>query len=265
MNLQISFLLGLIILSTLGAGLLINQKRNSILKKFNPYIIPISTGIFLGIVFLEFIPRIYEQSSHSSSILILLGVGIVVFAEKYIAPLLNVGSQQKCHAHHTHGPLKNNEHDLRSAKYEAQNKEQTSFSYNAACSSIGCIIVCAFFDGIAIPAAVQLQTSTGFLIGAGMILHIIPEGALVASISLAGGFSRKATLRNLLLVCTALLLGGVLSAMTFNTVGLQQFALPIASGILIYTAIGHLLPIALKSKFGLFGTLIGTLIIFAFH
>ena len=135
-------------------------------------------------------------------------------------------------------------------------------SRQAACSSIGCILVCAFFDGMGIPAAFQLSKEAGLVVGSSLFLHTIPEGALAASIAFAGGLSKKESKLGIYLVALAILSGSVLSTSLSIVFSFEAFILPFVSGVLVYVAIGHLIPAVLKTKNGLYFVVLGAVFIF---
>lgn len=226
-----------IVAATIIAGLALASQKESKVEKYMPYLISIGTGMFIALCFVEFIPHSMESGS-KAPLLILAGIWFVVFAEKHIAPLLTPKENQCTSSGST---------------------AKGCISHNAACTSIGCILVCAFFDGVEIPAGFALGDKTGYVMSAGMLLHTIPEGALAASIGLAGGFSRRNAQITVLLVGAAILLGAILSIVASHLLGFRNIVLPITTGVLLYVSIGHLLPITLKSRYGLAGTAAGML------
>ena len=220
-----------VIIATVGMGLLLVNQKESRLQKMMPYIISLGTGMLIALCFTEFLPHSFENKSANVSILFILGIWIVILSEKYLAPRLSPKFQSCGHSKHSHN--------------------KTRISYNVACSSIGCILVCTFFDGLEISAGFEIGRRTGFLVSFGMILHTIPEGALAASIGIAGGFSKRSSQITVLLVGFATFLGAFIGLLASYIFSFQEFVLPIASGVLLYVSIGHLLPVSLKVKWGL--------------
>lgn len=226
----------IIVLATVAVGLLLARQPESKLQRFMPYLISIGTGMFIALCFVEFIPHSMEGDSTKAALLILAGIWFVVFAEKHIAPRLS-----------PKGPSC----DSTTAK--------GCISHNTACTSIGCIMVCAFFDGVEIPAGFAIGGKTGLLMSGGMLMHTIPEGALAASIGIAGGFNKRQATQTVLLVGAAIALGALLSIIASQYLGFREIVLPLTTGVLLYVSIGHLLPITLKSRYGLAGTAAGML------
>ena len=87
------------------------------------------------------------------------------------------------------------------------------------------------------------------------------EGALVASLGLAGGLSKKATSLAVILVGFSIMLGSLLSFSAFHIMKIQFLIFPLATGVLLYVSMTHLLPIAVKAKKGVIGVIVGVAII----
>lgn len=230
---------GGIVLATIAAGMLLASQKDSKLEKYMPYLISIGTGMFIALCFVEFIPHSMEHGGSTTPLLILAGFFFVIFAEKYIAPMLSPKGQS-CDA-------------------SGDTPGKGCISHNTACTSIGCIIVCAFFDGVEIPAGFEIGGKTGYLMSMGMLFHTIPEGALAASIGIAGGFTKRQAQVTVLMVGLAILLGAIVSIVASHLLGFRGLVLPITTGVLLYVSIGHLLPVALRTRWGLAGTAAGML------
>ena len=129
MSLQAIIIFLGIVFSAAVIGLIVLKQEKSRLSKILPYFISIASGMILVIALVEFLPLVFSfaESSHSiifRSVLMILGILFVMLSEKFIAPRLT--PTQDCHHHH-HKP-----------------GEEVLISYQAACSSVGCLIVCAF-------------------------------------------------------------------------------------------------------------------------
>ena len=85
---------------------------------------------------------------------------------------------------------------------------------------------------------------------------------MLPGLSLAGGFSKASAQRSVLYIVIAIILGVGVSYFLVNVVNLRNVLLPFATGVLLYVSIGHLLPIALKKRGGLFVVLLGAGMIF---
>ncbi len=236
MNWEVILFVSLVIFFTSLGGFYVAKKDPKSLFEWLPYILSVATGILLALAITEFVPHSFEGDSQFIPIWILLGLLSVVFADKYLAPHLGPKHENSC-SHHSHGPQ--------------------IISREAACSSVGCIVVCAFFDGIEIQTAFNLGRDVGWFLALGLFFHVVPEGAIAAGLSLAGGFSGQAARRSVLYISLAMIAGVVFGGLTLKYFKINQILLPFAAGILIYVSIGHLLPVVLKKKWGLVGVLVG--------
>ncbi len=241
MNIEVILFVGLVILFTSVGGFYVAQKDTKRLAEWLPPFLSLGTGILLALAFTEFLPHSFEKFDSYTSWWIVFGVVFVIGADKFVAPLLGPGHDH-C-SHHSHG---------------AQ-----LISKSAACSSIGCIIVCAFFDGIEIYTAFQLSREVGWFLSIGLLFHVVPEGAIAAGLSLAGGFSKRSAQKSVLSIALAMMLGVGFGAFIIKFIDFQRTLLPFATGVLIYVAIGHLMPVALKKKWGIVGVIIGVVFVFA--
>lgn len=239
--------------ATLAFGFSFIHQNKNFTQKALPYFVSIGTGMLLTISFTEFLPRAFANFQKSSSVLFLLGFFIVILAEKYIGPMIS-RTDHACQQehHHNHGELTHS-HIL----------SRSMISHQAACSSVGCILVCAFFDGLEIPAAFLISQKTGIVVGLGMLFHVVAEGALAVSVAMAGGLSKKATSLGILFVSIAIIVGSFSGLMLSKVLDFEATLLPLASGVLLYVSIGHLLPAALNVKYGVLGILSGSALIYA--
>lgn len=226
------------------------------LQKWTNALISVGAGMLLGLCLAEFIPHSFSSYSPWTPLLFLVGVFAVIFSEKYLAPLLIKEHIEMCghsHSHaHSHGHGYGHGHS------------HSSISPHVACSSIGCVLICAFFDGSAILAGFEVGDQTGYLVTAGMFLHALPEGVLVASLGLAGGLSKKTVKWNVFAVSAAILLGGLMGALSIELLSFELIVLPLATGVLLYLSLGHLMPMALQEKGGLVGLLLGAIVAVGF-
>lgn len=223
-------------LATVGGGFLLLEKWNFRFKKLMPYLVSISAGMLLALCLVEFLPQSFERGHSNAPLLIIGGILAIILAEKYLVPLMD--SQSSCcdPKEHTVGPC---------------------ISHNAACSSIGCVIICSFFDGLEIVAGFGIDRHAGFLTSVGMAFHVIPEGALVAGLAISGQLRKGLSRWLVTSVGLSVILGAIVGVTLSNTLNFSSTVLPMAAGILIYISVGHLLPVALNLKGGLLGLIIG--------
>ena len=247
-------LLALLTTSLLTFSLALACVKHDRLAALFPQFIAFGTGSLLVACVTEFLPGIdwgaggHEEPTSLASFFVLMGVLLVVLADKYMAPLLlqrKTLTKKTCHEHH-HG-------------------QHASFfiDHGAACSSIGCIIVCAFFDGLEIVAAFSIHSSTGWFVNAALLLHTVPEAVMAASLGASSAMKRQNVYINIGLVSGAIWLGGVSMLSASNWAPRETVLLPLATGVLLYTLLTHLLPAALKAPYAwAFLSLGGTLALF---
>ncbi|HEX5632737.1 MAG TPA: ZIP family metal transporter [Gemmatimonadales bacterium] len=97
----------------------------------------------------------------------------------------------------------------------------------------------AFFDGVAIASGFLVSGQLGLLLFLAVFLHKLPEGLSIASLSLAGGFSKERALALSVVPAIATLLGGVLTGVATP---LATHGLALAAGVTIYVAASNLIP-----------------------
>ena len=236
-----SFIL-LVAVLTVAISLFIaySNKFQKEMSHYLPITVSFGTGMLLSIAVEEFLPRTFEEGNHFTSLIIFLGVALVIFAEKYITPKINLLHHSDCY--HAEG---------------APHFHHVTLSPEAACSSIGCIIVCSFFDGMEINAGFQLGKGIGWLVGFGFLFHCVLEGVVVASIAKMSGLTNRLTKWIVLIVGACILLGGIFGMFLKEIFGFENFVLPLASGVLLYVCFVHLLAVALRRKSSFFFFLLG--------
>ena len=185
----------------------------------------ISSGGLLSLSFLDFLPHSFSEGVEWIGGLILLGVLIQILFEMYIVKYLGFldffVSKDKSPTHpHAH-----------------------VISSLTTCSITGCLVVCAFFDGIRLFAGLSITSSLGFLTGVGLFFHLLSEGIVITFLGLKSGIKKQATFMLSFCVVSAFVLGAFLAQSTsylFKEVYMQAFA----TGVLIYVCFFHLLPLA---------------------
>ncbi len=235
MSLQFFTFISGIAFVVIAIGLFIIEQKKARLEKLLPFLISISAGILLALTATEFLPHSFKHESEWTPLLLMLGVAIIIFCEKVVH--FSFGKNSTC------------------CPSDSTNK--TYLSQQAAFSTIACIIVCAFFNGLEIIASFQINQKTGMMTGLGLALHVIPEGALAASICVAGQLSKTLSRLLVLSVGLALLFGAICGAVLSINEHFLTFIFPAITGILIYITFSQLIPIAIKMKRGVFGLLIG--------
>jgi ZIP family zinc transporter/zinc and cadmium transporter len=96
------------------------------------------------------------------------------------------------------------------------------------------------FDGVAIAAGFMVSPTLGGVLFLAVIVHKIPEGFTIASIMLAGGYSRPAAILSGAALGVLTLAGAVLTGLIAEQhVG---YALALSAGVTIYIAASDLIP-----------------------
>ncbi len=237
----ILILLGSIIL---GAQILI-QYANKKNEQQLSILISVSAGILLAITFHEFLPKSFNHSDNEQpALLILLGILCFIICDQYITPKLNFFNNApscKRTGCETHDPKK-------------------LLSQQTACTSISCLVVCSFFDGIELGTGFLTNDQTGFILAFALYLHIAPAGALAASLSLAGQLGPQRAFKSAFIVAGALTLGLSMSFLISTYIGFIDYLLPFATGVMIYNLFAHLIPATLKLRWGLITLILSTAI-----
>ena len=195
-------------------------------ERFFKAVIALGAGLLLAVIFIEILPRTIElwlslptnkqtnEFSITPMLLVLGGYLLINFFEQLLIPHLHIES-----------------------------REQAVIPQSAAFAAIGGLLFHAFFDGVAVAAAVSVNFSAGVLVLAAVFLHKLPEGFTVASLALASGqTARKAVLASAVAGLTTLL--GVLLFLLLKTqINLSvAYVLPFAAGVTLYVAASELIP-----------------------
>ncbi|MNY25518.1 ZIP Zinc transporter [compost metagenome] len=100
-------------------------------------------------------------------------------------------------------------------------------------------MICSLFDGVALSGALSGGTRLGALAMMGLLLHLLPEGVLAATVTMAGGGSPRNARRAALAMGLAFLVGTTLPLVLGP---LSASALPFSAGVLLYVALTELIP-----------------------
>lgn len=211
-----------------GGLVLFPTKINKNYKKFLKYILALGAGFMLAITIIEIIPKTVEiwQSSKISSksdeflyvpmLLLLAGYLLTQFFEHTIAPHFHLG--EEVHSDHL-------------------------ISTKSAYTAIGGLLIHAFFDGVSISAASQVDSKLGVLMFIAIFLHKFPEGFTIGSMILATGKE----LREVLIATSLVGLTTLIGVLGFYFIGTNleyavAYALPLAGGVTLYVAASDLIP-----------------------
>ena len=217
----------------------------------------LSTGILTGLLFSNFLPHASKEPFFSY--FMVLGLLFIISVHVLIVPLLSFLELKegkiahKSHHHHHQHLVDCNHHD---------DRKNHLISKTTACSVIGCLITCSFFDGFELNAAFSIHDNVGWMTSLGVLSHIFPDGILVSSISLASQFRRK----YVFLICFSpgffLIVGFFTSLFLSSFLHWGDFILSFSTGLLIYIVFTHLMPVSLKDKKGFLLFFIGLFLSF---
>jgi ZIP family zinc transporter/zinc and cadmium transporter len=185
-------------------------------RTIQEYLLGLSAGFILALVFLELVPESMSQVGGAAPLLMLAGYAFLHFFEHTIVGHLHFGEE-------TH-------HDV-------------MLSRMASYSTFGGLMVHAFFDGFAISAGMQFDFFLGLLIFIAVLLHKIPEGLTVATVMLAADLPRRTALIASVAVGASTLVGVgsvfLLADLNREIVGM---AFAFSAGIATYVGASDLIP-----------------------
>ena len=202
------------------------------------YFISFGAGVLIVLVFFDFLPHALntEITLYNSIILILAGFLVNAFAEIGIIPRLKFLNRL----------LPDKKHDCH--QHDSEHVHYHLLSSSVGCSAVGCLILCAFFDGIRLASASLLGMEMSIIMSIGLLFHLLPESVTVVGIGLSSGFSRKSLLRIILVFCLAFLGGYQLFFLLSHVHHLHNFVLPFALGLFVYLCCVHFIPMVIKLK-----------------
>jgi zinc transporter ZupT len=210
-------------------------------------LLSLGTGYLLALAFVELLPHSYAHFNQSFAVtgtIALLGAGFVWGTEK----IYTKGTKKVTQADQTKFTA------VTSAKHE--HKPGLLGSHKACCgiddftnlnrevvySAIGCIFVCAFFDGVTLSAALIAESSSPLRAYSGVLAHVVPE------VMLAGIIARvyyKTEMKAFLVCLVASLLfalGNTASRIAVWLGTSEGVLLGLAAGMMSYIAVAHLIP-----------------------
>jgi zinc and cadmium transporter len=198
----------------LGGALVLFRKQWP--RRVQEYLLGLSAGFILALVFLELVPESMHAVGDVAPLLMLGGYAFLHFFEHTIVGHLHFGEE-------TH-------HDV-------------MLSRTASFSTVGGLLVHAFFDGFAISAGMQFNFFLGLLIFIAVLLHKIPEGLTVATVMLATDLPRRTALFASVAVGLATMLG-VVSVFLLATVNeaVVGMAFAFSAGVATYVGASDLIP-----------------------
>lgn len=251
---------GLVTASTTMAGgmWIASRPRRWLTHERLSAMMALGAGLLLAVVFFELLPASLHQGDESRALMCMFGGILAVMGfERYLAPHLDlIGDEDEAscahggHGHGDHHDAHGHVHGYAQDVAHGEVAHSHMLSHGAACSALGCLMVCTFFDGVAMAAGFSLNFSIGLIVMVGLLAHILPEGMLAAAVVLAAGRSRRLATRAAIATGVAFLAGLALPLLVGGATGTLSFALPLASGVLLYVVLGQLVPVALRTPTG---------------
>jgi len=199
---------------TLGGVIVVLKKEWP--ARAQEYLLALSAGFILALVFLELIPESITAAGAGAPLAMLAGYAVLHFVEHTIVGHLHFGEE----THH-----------------------EVMVSRAASLSTLGGLFLHSFFDGFAIGAALQFHFALGILVFVAVLLHKIPEGLTIASVMLAARHSRRTALLASAAVGCATLLGvAAVPLMAGDSEVMLGYALAFSAGIATYVGATDLVP-----------------------
>lgn len=208
------------------------------LNKFlsNDIMTSLSAGLLMSLTFIVYLPHSLQITSHFVfSITLLLSIVFLLLIETHLIPKFHFSNyftsltNQKNSCHHFH------------------QQHYHPFSESGSFSTLGCLIICAFFDGIRIASGFLIGSATMGATVLASFLHILPEGMVVLALSKQSNLSQKSCFMIQSFFCLALFLG-ILSVSLINLKIDTGIILSFSTGTLMYVTFIHLLPVSFKKK-----------------
>jgi ZIP family zinc transporter/zinc and cadmium transporter len=204
----------------IGGALVIFRK--SWPARVQEYLLALSAGFILALVFLELVPESLHAVGTEAPLFMLLGYSVLHFFEHTVVGHLHFGEE-------TH--------------------RDVMVSRVASLSTFVGLMIHAFFDGFAISVGMQFNFYLGLMVFFAVLLHKVPEGLTIASVMIAAEHKRRTSLLASLAIAAATL-AGVVAALFLGTISLRVTGLAFAfsAGIAMYVGASDLIPEINHSK-----------------
>ena len=186
----------------------------------------------------DFLPHTFNTGDnlYQNIILILSGFLVNAFSEVVILPYMKFLNRL----------LPNEKHDCH--QHDSEHVHYHLMTSSVGCSVVGCLILCAFFDGIRFASTLLIDMKTTVMMSIGLLFHLLPESVTVIGIGLSSRFSRRSLLGVVLVFCLAFLGGYQVFFLLSHVEYLHDFVLPFALGLLVYLCCVHFIPMVIKLK-----------------
>jgi hypothetical protein len=224
--------IALITLAILAGGLGLAGRRQGPQAPFRLQVaMALGTGFTLAMLGLELLPETREIAEHhgqgawAAMAATALGVGLL---DRWVGPLLTRWlDPPTAHGHH---------HDHH---HGACSHHDSGLGHGAACSAVGCLLICLFVDGAALNASQAASATVSALVSLSLVLHLLPEALFCVTMMQAAGAAPQTVTRTAWLAAAAFAAGGLLPLQILPA---QHLLIPAAAGILLMVNVIHLLP-----------------------
>ena len=166
-------------------------------------------GFMLAVVLVGVFPTVFASADAATPLYVLGGYLVVHMAQHVLVPHFHFGEET---------------HEVSAA---------------AAASALVGLSLHSLFDGVAIASGFLSSTTLGMLLFFAVLLHKLPEGVAIASVTLAGGYPPRSAIGAAAVLGGATVLGVLL---TQSIAPLRQHGLAVAAGVTLYVAASNLVP-----------------------
>ena len=201
-----------------------------------------SAGGLLSLSFLDFLPHSFKEASPSTGFWILAGLLIQGVFDLYGSGYLGfLDRWMERFNESNRNPKKNAEASC------PDHYHSHILSPKAAVSTMGCLTICSFFDGMRFYSGLTLDWMTALALSVGLFFHLLAEGVTVAGLGVGSRLKQKVLLIWSACLCGSFILGvGLSKGLSDYWSAPSVFAFTV--GILIYVCAIHLIPFCLKNR-----------------
>lgn len=203
--------LGFAILSALGvlagAMAVVGRKRASLVMIDHG--LAFGAGFMVAVVLVGVLPEVFRGGGTVAPLFVLGGFLAVHLAQHVATPHFHFGEET---------------HQVPAA---------------AGMSALVGLSLHTFFDGVAIASGFLMDPGLGAMLAVAVLLHKVPEGVAIASLTLASGQSRRRAYESALVLGGATILGVLVTSLLAD---LALHGLAVAGGMTLYVAASNLIP-----------------------
>lgn len=229
----------------LGGSLLLAR---NVTRRGLSALVALSAGFILAVTLLERVPATQEALPEYGLLLILAGYLVLFVAENLFARTAHAHHHHDEHAHDhpEHAELHGHQSDALMGTLHPARPLISPAAGFAAYIGLG---IHALFDGAAIVSGFLIDVKLGILLFVAVMLHKVPEGLSMASITLATGRDRREAFLRASVLGGTTALGGLLAALVgrVSVAGAEVF-LALATGSFLYVAASDLVPAANEGR-----------------